>query len=137
MLLNFFFFFSSRRRHTRCGRDWSSDVCSSDLDAIAVIHVMGCGKNPQRRWVLDADLTAAFDRIDHAHLLAKLGSFPGREMIRRWLKAGVFDKDAGFAPTDEGTPQGGVISPLLMNVALHGLEEAAGVRYEASDPART
>ncbi len=106
-------------------------------DAIAVIHVMGCGKNPQRRWVLDADLTAAFDRIDHAHLLGKLGSFPGREMIRGWLKAGVFEKDTVFAPTDEGTPQGGVISPLLLNVALHGLEEAAGVRYEASDPART
>jgi RNA-directed DNA polymerase len=58
-------------------------------------------------------------------------------MIRGWLKAGVFEKGKGFAPTDEGTPQGGVISPLLLNVALHGLEEAAGVRYEASDPART
>jgi RNA-directed DNA polymerase len=80
-------------------------------DAIAVIHVMGCGKNPQRRWVLDADLSAAFDRIDHSHLLAELGTFPGREMIRGWLKAGVFEKDTGFAPTDEGTPQGGVVTP--------------------------
>jgi RNA-directed DNA polymerase len=106
-------------------------------DAIAVIHVMGCGKNPQRRWVLDADLSAAFDRIDHSRLLAELGTFPGKEMVRGWLKAGVFERDTGFAPTDEGTPQGGVISPLLLNVALHGLEEAAGVRYEASDPART
>ena len=106
-------------------------------DAISVIHVMGCGKNPRRRWILDADLTAAFDRIDHGHLLAKLGSFPGKGMIRGWLKAGVFEKGKGFAPTDEGTPQGGVISPCLLNIALHGLEEAAGVRYEASDPART
>ena len=76
-------------------------------DAISVIHVMGCGKNPRRRWILDADLTAAFDRIDHGHLLAKLGSFPGKGMIRGWLKAGVFEKGKGFAPTDEGTPQGG------------------------------
>ena len=106
-------------------------------DAIAVIHVMGCGKNPRRRWILDADLTAAFDKIDHDHLLAKLGSFPGKGMIRGWLKAGVFEKGKGFAPADEGTPQGGVISPCLLNIALHGLEEAAGVRYEASDPART
>ena len=106
-------------------------------DAIAVIHVMGCGENPRRRWILDADLTAAFDKIDHDHLLAKLGSFPGKEMIRGWLKAGVFEKGKGFAPADEGTPQGGVLSPCLLNIALHGLEEAAGVRYEASDPART
>jgi RNA-directed DNA polymerase len=50
-------------------------------------------------------------------------------MIAEWLKAGVFEPGKGFAPTEEGTPQGGVISPLLLNVALHGLEEAAGVRY--------
>jgi RNA-directed DNA polymerase len=50
-------------------------------------------------------------------------------MIRDWLKAGVFEAGKGFAPTEEGVPQGGVISPLLLNVALHGLEEAAGVRY--------
>ncbi len=53
-------------------------------------------------------------------------------MIRGWLKAGVFEAGKGFAPTEEGTPQGGVISPCLLNVALHGLEEAAGVRYRTS-----
>jgi len=53
-------------------------------------------------------------------------------MIRGWLKAGVFEAGKGFAPTVEGTPQGGVISPCLLNVALHGLEEAAGVRYKTS-----
>jgi hypothetical protein len=65
------------------------------------------GKNAKRLWVLDADLTAAFDRIDHDHLLARLGSCPGRDLIRAWLKAGVFEKAKGFAPTEEGTPQGG------------------------------
>jgi len=44
------------------------------------------------------------------------------------LKAGVMDKGR-FAPTEEGTPQGGIVSPLLLNVALHGMEQAAGVRY--------
>jgi Reverse transcriptase (RNA-dependent DNA polymerase)/Group II intron, maturase-specific domain len=97
----------------------------------------GLRENPRRRRILDAGLTAAFGKIDHGHLLAKLGSFPGKGMIRGWLKAGVFEKGKGSAPTDEGTPQGGVISPCLLNIALHGLEEAAGVRYEASDPART
>ena len=52
-------------------------------------------------------------------------------MIAGWLKAGVIE-DGIFTPTEEGTPQGGVISPLMMNVALHGLEEVAGVRYQTS-----
>jgi RNA-directed DNA polymerase len=82
-------------------------------------------------WIVDADLSAAFDKIDHSRLLSALGSFPARDMIARWLKAGVIE-DGAFTPTEEGTPQGGVISPLMMNVALHGLEEAAGVRYQAT-----
>ncbi|MFC9331649.1 reverse transcriptase N-terminal domain-containing protein, partial [Kitasatospora sp. NPDC057015] len=97
-------------------------------DAIGAIYSTLNGKNPQRVWVLDADLTAAFDRIDHDRLMAALGTFPARGLVRQWLKAGVVDKGR-FAPTEEGTPQGGVISPLLFNVALHGMEEAAGVRY--------
>ena len=73
----------------------------------------------------------SFDRIDHDHLLLSLGSFPARGMIREWLKAGVIESGE-FTPTDEGTPQGGVISPVLLNVALHGMEQAAGVRYRSS-----
>lgn len=97
-------------------------------DAIEAIYCTGKGSRAKRVWVLDADLAAAFDRIDHDHLLGQLGSFPARELIRGWLKAGVMDRGR-FAPTEEGTPQGGVISPLLLNVALHGMEDAAGVRY--------
>jgi RNA-directed DNA polymerase len=83
-------------------------------------------------WIVDADLASAFDRIDHDRLLAAIGDFPARGMIADWLKAGVFEPGKGFAPTEEGTPQGGVISPLLLNVALHGLEEAAGVSCYSS-----
>jgi RNA-directed DNA polymerase len=103
-------------------------------DAIEAIHHTSRGRLAKRLWVLDADLAAAFDRIDHDRLLQQIGSFPGREAIRAWLKAGVIDKAKGFAPTEEGTPQGGVISPLLLNVALHGMEEAAGVRYRTAGP---
>jgi RNA-directed DNA polymerase len=85
----------------------------------------------KRVWIIDADLAAAFDKIDHDRLLEALGSFPVRGTITGWLKAGVIE-DGAFTPTEEGTPQGGVISPLLMNVALHGLEEAAGVRYQTT-----
>ena len=101
-------------------------------DAIEAIYNVCAGPRAKRTWALDADLAAAFDRIDHAFLLGQLGTFPARDMIAGWLKAGVFEAGRGFAPTEEGTPQGGVISPLLLNVALHGLEEAAGVRSIAS-----
>ncbi len=98
-------------------------------DAIESIFRTLCGKHAQRLWILDADLAAAFDRIDHNRLLAAIGDFPAKGMIADWLKAGVFEPGKGFAPTEEGVPQGGVISPLLLNVALHGLEGATGVRY--------
>ena len=79
-------------------------------DAIACIFNTVRGMSASRCWVLDADLAAAFDRIDHAHLLASLGSFPARGLIERWLKAGVVE-NGRFAPTEEGTPQGGVVTP--------------------------
>jgi RNA-directed DNA polymerase len=97
-------------------------------DAIEAIFNTVSGKNPQRRWILDADLAAAFDRIDHDHILNQIGTFPARGLVVKWLKSGVIEK-GWFTPTEEGTPQGGVISPVLLNIALHGMEEAAGVRY--------
>ena len=100
-------------------------------DAIGAVYQVAKGKNPQRPWTLDADLKAAFDHIDHDFILDKVGSFPGREMIRRWLKSGVVEKGR-YTPTEEGTPQGGGISPVLLNIALHGMEEAVGVRYHTS-----
>ena len=60
-------------------------------DAIAAIYLTAKGKSPKRRWVLDADLAAAFDQIDHAHILRQLGSFPARGMVAQWLKAGVVE----------------------------------------------
>jgi RNA-directed DNA polymerase len=100
----------------------------SCADAIGSLYATLNGPRARRGWILDADLSAAFDKIDHDRLLDALSCFPAKGMIQRWLKAGVVEKEA-FTPTEEGSPQGGVISPLLMNVALHGLEEAAGVRY--------
>ena len=100
-------------------------------DAIEAIYQTAKGKSPKRRWVLDADLAAAFDRIAHDHILRQLGTFPARGMVEQWLKAGVVEN--GRLPrTEEGTPQGGVVSPVLLNVALHGMEKAAGVRYRTT-----
>jgi RNA-directed DNA polymerase len=102
--------------------------CHDAIEAIFQVGKGGRGADPHRRWVLDADLAAAFDRIDHGFLLDRLGTFPAREAIAGWLRAGVIERGR-FAPTEEGTPQGGVVSPLLLNISLHGMERAAGVRY--------
>ena len=75
------------------------------------------------KYVLDADIAKCFDRIDHKKLLQKVGvKGQLRQQIRAWLKSGVIDKNI-FARTEQGTPQGGVLSPLLANIALHGMEE--------------
>ena len=97
-------------------------------DAIEAIFNAARGANPSRKWCLDADLAGAFDRIDQSLLLSHLGAFPARRQVALWLKAGMVEQGR-LSPTEEGTPQGGVISPVLLNVALHGMEAAAGVRY--------
>ena len=84
----------------------------------------GCRK----QWVVDADIKGCFDNIDHEKLLTALGTFPANREVQVWLKAGYME-DGVWRPTDTGTPQGGVISPLLANVALHGLDETLGIRY--------
>jgi len=93
----------------------------SGHDAIEEIHSV-ISKKP--RYVLDADIAKCFDRINHQALLAKLTTYPAmRRAIKAWLKAGIMDGETLF-PSKEGTPQGGVASPLLANIALHGLETA-------------
>src|SRR5690606_33493924 len=90
-------------------------------DAIEAIFQSICLK---AKYVLDADIAQCFDRIRHEALLDKLQTFPlMRRAVRAWLKAGVMEGERLF-PTPEGSPQGGVISPLLANIALHGLETA-------------
>ena len=74
------------------------------------------------KYVLDADIEKCFDRIAHEALLAKLSTMePIAHLIRGWLKAGIMDNAEMIFP-EAGMPQGGVLSPLLANVALHGLE---------------
>ena len=77
--------------------------------------------NARHQWVLDADIKGFFDNIAHESILNNIDSFPARDAIKGWLKAG-FIYQGKFNPTETGTPQGGVISPLLANIGLHGLE---------------
>lgn len=97
-------------------------------DAIVAIHTTVSRTDAKRLWVLDADLASAFDHLNHDHIRNSLGGFPARGLVGQWLTAGVIE-DSWFTTTDQGAPQGGVISPLILNVVLHGMEAAAGVRY--------
>lgn len=87
----------------------------------AIKQIKNCIQS-QAKFVLDADIAKCFDCINQEKLLQKL-NIKGkvRQQIKAWLKSGVIDQGA-FTATSEGTPQGGVISPLLANIALHGLE---------------
>src|SRR5256714_2958550 len=101
----------------------------SPHDAIEKIYVLA-RPNKTKKWVLDADIRGAFDNISHDHLLRAIGPVPGKELIKQWLKAGYVEHGE-FHATEQGTPQGGVASPLLANIALHGMEEAIGVTYDS------
>jgi RNA-directed DNA polymerase len=71
------------------------------------------------QWVLEADIQGCFDHINHDWLVRHVPM--NKTILKRWLKAGVVHKGQ-LTPTDEGTPQGGIISPTLANVTLNGLE---------------
>jgi RNA-directed DNA polymerase len=78
-------------------------------------------------WVLEGDIKSCFDRISHKWLLANIPM--DARILRLWLEAGYWEKGRLF-PTKEGTPQGGIISPLLANLTLDGMEKAIRSRIK-------
>lgn len=90
----------------------------STHDAMGQLFV-SLSRKVSAKWVLEADIKGCFDHISHDWLLRN--ACMDSEILRKWLKAGVIEKGK-LAPTNEGTPQGGIISPTLANVVLNGLE---------------
>jgi RNA-directed DNA polymerase len=88
--------------------------------------VLARDASPQ--WVLDADISACFDKISHDWLTANIPM--DGAALRKWLKSGFVWKGQMF-PTEEGTPQGGIISPTLANMALDGMEKRLQKRFGA------
>lgn len=93
-------------------------------DAIAEIHLFG---TKGYRWVLDADIEACFDSIDHVALMDRVRSRVKDKrvlrLVKAFLKAGILTELGDVEDTDAGTPQGGILSPLLANIALSVLDE--------------
>ena len=93
-------------------------------DAIAEIHMLGSNSY---EWVLDADITACFDEIDHTALMQRVRRRVGDKrvlrLVKAFLKAGVLSEEGISRDTKTGTPQGGILSPLLANIALSVLDE--------------
>ena len=83
-----------------------------------------------KRWIFEGDFKGCFDNLNHEYILNKIGDFPYKNLINKWLKAGYVDNGV-FNETDTGSGQGNIVSPLLANIALMGMEEALGIRYRA------
>src|SRR5258708_7732831 len=101
----------------------------------AMMQIWAIARKKRRTWILDADISGCFDNISHEHLMNTIGIFPAKELIRQWLKAGYVEYGV-LHETHTGTPQGGVISPLLANISLHGMEITLGIRYLKADNRR-
>jgi len=104
-------------------------------DAIAEIHYLG---TRSYEWVFEADITACFDEIDHTALMARMRDRVADKrilgLVKAFLRAGILSEDGLDRTTITGTPQGGILSPLLANIALSVLDEHFARKWEALGP---
>jgi len=100
----------------------------SPADAIEQCFTDLSRKN-SAQWILEGDIKSCFDKISHEWLLAHIPM--EKTILRKWLKAGFIDKDVLHA-TEEGTPQGGICSPVLANLTLDGLERKLREKFPKS-----
>ena len=109
-------------------------------DAIAEIHYLG-SPNRNYHWVFEGDIKACFDEIDHTALMERIRNRIGDKrvlrLIKAFLKAGVLSEDGSRHRTITGTPQGGILSPLLANIALSVLDEHFTHKWEELGPGWT
>ena len=78
-------------------------------------------KSGGHKWVLDADIKGCFDNLEQKYILNQIKSAPGVNLMEEWMKVGYVFEGRRY-PTETGTPQGSICSPLLANIGLHGLE---------------
>jgi RNA-directed DNA polymerase len=102
--------------------------------ADAVAHCFNAlAKRTSAQWVLEADIRGCFDNISHDWLVRNIAM--DKVILRKWLEAGYVEEGTFFA-TEAGTPQGGIISPVLANLTLDGLEQVINLSVAPTDPTR-
>jgi RNA-directed DNA polymerase len=84
--------------------------------------------NSKKKWIFEGDFLGCFDHLNHNWIVKQTSMFPGNTLIGRWLKMGYMEQGI-FYNTTEGTPQGSLVSPLLANIALDGMEREIGIVY--------
>ena len=97
------------------------------FDAIA--RIFNNMKRGNWCWIFEGDFRACFDNLSHEFILEQIKGFPLLKVVERFLKAGYIDNSV-FNKTEKGTPQGGLLSPLLANIALTGLEKQLNITYK-------
>jgi RNA-directed DNA polymerase len=97
----------------------------STADAVHQCYIV-LSKRQSPQWILEGDIKACFDQISHDWMLAHVPM--DKAILRKWLKAGFIDGST-LHPTEAGTPQGGIISPVAANVTLDGLERVLRERF--------
>ena len=106
-------------------------------DAIAEIHFLA-SPNRNYEWVFEADIKACFDEIDHTALMGRVRHRVGDKRVLGWVKAflraGILTEEGLNRETNTGTPQGGILSPLLANIALSVLDEHFANKWAALGP---
>jgi len=104
-------------------------------DAVAEIHYY---TSRSYEWVLEGDITACFDEISHSALLERVRTRIANKriltLVKAFLKAGILGEDGQLRNTDTGTPQGGILSPLLSNIALSVLDDYFAEAWKAVEP---
>nr|YP_010337630.1 putative reverse transcriptase/maturase [Dixoniella grisea]UNJ17215.1 putative reverse transcriptase/maturase [Dixoniella grisea] len=95
-------------------------------DAIKYIHKV-FNSTTKKHWIVNADIKGCFNNLSHKFLIEKISRFPALQLIKHWLKAGYINKYV-FHDSKFETTQGGIISPLLANITLHGIEHALNIK---------
>lgn len=94
----------------------------------AIERIFSSLARKKKRWIFEGDFKGCFDNLRHDYIMEQIKYFPNKGTIEKWLKSGYIDNNV-FNETDRGGGQGSIISPLLANIALHGMEEILGIKY--------